>query len=236
MSELPIVEADGQQVLWEHLIAYCYVAYPENEQDALRALETLVSENEAMQAGLQDGYGDIGVMINKRITSRINNARLAGLVFYQMILNSQERGSPDFRKAVFAVAEWASVTKTNFGKALPSSGDNLRKLHFPMFKSAIHYWAAFQLLPETDQIRVFSDENSFTRLMTTAAQIYKLACELGVPKQTRAMRDWDPWLVPKVYSDMVLSGDVSVCLPPETDEIRSLLKGYRNKPFENPIY
>lgn len=231
MRYLPIIEK-GEFRPRANIWALCYLAYPENEQEALRAAECLLAENEAMEAGEQNDYGEIGNFVRTRLTKRMHHARIAGHVLYQMVLNKRHRGSPDFRKAVFSVSEWASVTRTGRGTEIPSSGDNLRK-HFKEYFSALHFWAALDLLPYRDLLNATHETPSFYRWMMTAGAVQDAVEEYGLVDGTEAMKSWNPWRVPEVF---VAARDyVEVHLPDETEEIRARLDRYVWKPFDkNP--
>lgn len=166
---LPLTQ-DGQLRDRYSLVAYCYLIFPESEQAAIRAHDVICAENDAVEAGHQTAHSEIGVLVENRMLKRINNARIVGSVFYQMIINKRKRGAADYRKAIFSVAEWASTTKTNRRKSLPASGDNIRKVHFPEFRSALHYWAAFQFLDNHEQNDPFVEPH-FTKWMLSAAGI-----------------------------------------------------------------
>jgi hypothetical protein len=229
---LPLTQ-DGQLRDRYSLIAYCHLVYPESEQSALRALDVINAENDASEAGLQDRFTEIGTMVERRMLKRVHNARLAGYVFYQMVMNKRERGAADFRKAIYAVSEWAATNKTVKGKPLPSDGDNLRKVHFPEFRSALHYWAAFQFLEDHEQFAA-PQEPHFTKWMLIAAGILREAEELRLDEGCEPLKDWNPWRVPDLYVQPLQNGEVVYNPPEEDDEIRARIKTYRAKPFENP--
>lgn len=229
---LPLME-DGDFRGRYTLLAICYLVYPENEQDARRSFEVLSAENDDLDAGRAGSYGEIGSFVLKRIHRRMSDARIAGQVLYQMINNKRLRGSNDYRKALFVVSEWASVTRTAQGKGLASDGRNLHR-RVKDFASALHYWAAFELLTTEDQQQVFSSSPAFTRWMVTAAAIQKAVFDLEVDRSEGPLADWKPWLVPPLYDEVLLRGDFVVLLPEETGHVRERLQQYRAKPFENP--
>jgi hypothetical protein len=233
LRHLPLIEADGNYAEWMPLIGYCYLLFPENEQDALRSLEVLVSENEAMQSGLQDGYGEIGVAVKRLLTRRTQRARNSGLFFLQLIMNMQTRGEPLVMQAEFAVAELLASTKTDMGKSIAVSGNNLRKRSFPLFKSAAHYWAAFQLLPLQDQLDCFTEIDSFHRLMMAATELHRMATEFSLPQSVELLKDWNPWLAPQNYTDLIAEGSIKVVIPNEPTEITRILGEYSHKPYES---
>lgn len=230
MRELPIFEADGAPALHRRIIGFCYLTNPSSEQDALRALEVLVAENEAMDAGLQSGFGAIGKLVNKHCEKQIRWHRMAGLVLLQMIHNQRERGAPDYGKARFAISEWASTARTKSGRSLPSDGVRLKQL-FQAAKPAVHYWAAHEVLEHREQEIVFHDEATFTKLMIAAAAIQFEVFEHDFQSQTDALRCWEPWLVPRQFAAPVASGEIKVSIPAEREEVKRLLDSYRNKVF-----
>lgn len=228
---LPITH-NGQLRDRYSLVALCYFIFPESEQTALRALEVLNAENDAVDAGLQAEHSEIGLMVANRINKRINNARIVGYVFYQMIVNKRKRGAADYRKAVFSVSEWASTTKTKRGKTLAASGDNIRKTHFPEFKSALHYWAAFNYLEDHELANPFNEPH-FTKWMLAAAGIQMEAEEHRLHEGCEPLADWQPWRVPEQYVEAITSGRVIYEPQDENEEILARMKAYRAKPFDN---
>jgi hypothetical protein len=164
---------------------------------------------------------------------RMKRARIAGQVFFQMLHNVENRGNPDYRKAVFSVSEWASRTKTVKGSRLPSDGRELLK-DVKKFRSALHLWAAFELIEPVDQLDVFAGSgnmSSFCRFLATANAITKAAQKTKLSQMAEPLHGWEPWLLPQTLGQS-LDETLTVVLPPETEEIKKVLARYFNKPFE----
>jgi hypothetical protein len=222
--ELPILDADGELRGRAGLWTWCYMSFSENEQDAIRAGNCLYDENDCIDLGMQDGYREVGLVVQKLMTRRMTQARISGQVFWQMVLNCQNRGEPDFRKAVFSIAEWASITKTENGRQLPASGDNLRKEQFPRFRSAMYFWVAFDLMDVADQRTVFAggdDESSFLKFLAAASEIQRVSESLDLQNKTPALENWDPWVVPKVMRT-ALHETMTIRFPDEPELIKSV--------------
>jgi len=232
MRFLPHFEDDGETTRALHWTR-CYMAFPECEQDAIRAATVLDDESRAIKLRLQSDFGVIGKLVRKKLQSRQVTARISGVIFYQMILNCVRTGEPDFRKAVFAVAEWASLTKDTNGKSLPASGDNFRKQHIPEFRSSLHLWASFEFLEPTEKKVAFNNTAVFHKLMIGAEAMQRLAIHCDMAAKTKAMAAWEPWQPHPVYGELIDSGDFEIQLPGEDRELLSALKNYTNKPFEN---
>lgn len=232
MRDLPVLESDGRYAKWMTLIAYCYLLFPEDEQEAIRAIEVMVAEEEAMQSGLQSGYGEIGKLVSRLLAKRLQRARNSGLLFLQIILNAEKRGNPFVMRAEFAVAEFLAKVKSESGKPLAGSGNNIRKRSFPAFKSAVHYWAAFELLRASDKRNCFNEVDAFHRLMMTSAELLRRAVELDLESRVELLSNWDPWVMPQTYVELISEGRVSVIIPEEAAEISELIKDYSHKPFD----
>lgn len=226
MRYLPITDIDGNfrdnACTW----AFCYLAFPESEQDAIRAAECLVSEIEAIECGEQADLSEVGALVSRHVSKRMRNARKCGLVLYQMLKNNEELGGLNLRKALFTISEWFSTAKTVDGRGMASDARNLRKV-FKDFVNALPYWAAFELLPIEKQKVVFSDLNVFHDLLVASAKI-EMECEKVDVKQK--IQGWNPWKVPKKYSDMISQNEIEVILPSQPVTIRDIVESYRWHP------
>ena len=65
MRFLPHFKEDGETTRAFHW-THCYMAYPECEQDAIRAATVLDDESRAIKLGLQSDFGAIGKMVRKK--------------------------------------------------------------------------------------------------------------------------------------------------------------------------
>lgn len=230
MRILPIFDEHGATEM-ASLKAWCYLLFPEAEFEAIRAYDCLRAENLAIKNGDQPGYGEIGKAVQKALLSRMKFARLSGLVFYQMTCNAKERGQLDFNKAVFSVAEFASRTKTKGGKHLPGDESRLSQ-KFKEYRSALCYWAAFELLEHEDQLTALEDEGAFQKWMLTTAAIEKRAINLRLHEDKQALSDWNPWYLPEHFHRVLNSGLFNVVLPEEPEVITKRIQTYRREQFK----
>ncbi len=231
MKRLPHFAPDGK-TLCPMDRSYFYMVFPGNEQDAIRAATVIEDEKNAIQQSLQDGFGEIGKFVLKKLDERHIRGMACGQVFYQIVLNTVNHSKPDFRKSVFSVAEALFSGRTPQGEPIRISGDNLRK-YFPMFAGAAHLWASFAFLDPHEQEQAFVENAVFHKLMIGAEFLRLTAIEIRLPSLVPAMRDWDPWCPHPVYGEILINGEADVEFPGDSDRLIAKMEEYRNKPYEN---
>ena len=213
---LPIY--DGEElIMFPSLATWVVMNYANDPVSAKRATVLLSQENLSMRAGEQRGYCNLAKLIVSDINSCTILGRLCGNVAIQVQQNIAHRGKADLNKAQFLVSEWASVTKTAKGKALPSS--RIRR-EFNRFKDACHLWAAFELLDDERQSIVWQDEETMQHLLLTAAAFEEFFL------QHNAFQNFNPWRIPNQFLEQHAGTHLTVWLPDEKEWVADKLNEY----------
>lgn len=233
MRYLPHFEEDGQtprNLDW----IFCYMLFPECEQDAIRAATVLDDEKKVIKAGLQSDYGTVGRLVVKEMTSRVTEVRVSGQIFYQMLLNQSARRTAEYRKANYAVVEWLSQKRNTEGQRPKISGDRMRG-KFKQYRSSLHLWALYEFLERGEKEIVFKDIAVFHKFKLGSEALRRIAVGQGiqVPAPAGSSKDWDPWCPHSVYSKILDSGVFDIELPGENPDFSAILRGYKNKPFDS---
>lgn len=214
--DLPIY--DGEElIMFPSLATWVVMNYANDPISAQRATVLLSEENISISAGQQKGYSNLAKLVMNDINSCTMLGRLCGNVAIQVQQNIAHRGRADLGKAQFLVSEWASVTKTAKGKALPSS--RIRK-EFNRFKDACHLWAAFELLDDERQHTVWQDEETMQQLLLTAAAFEEFFI------RHQAFQNFNPWRIPDQFLKQHAGTHLTVWLPDEKDWVADKLNEY----------
>ena len=212
MSErvLPILDEDRMLIRHPQLVVQCLMAFPEDLPSARSAAATLGKESQDIKLGHIETYSKIGLAAHRLIFSRAKLNKLCGTVAFQMLVNLEHRGKPEFERAVFLVSEWASTAKDGAGKPFPSDASRLRKT-FNELKNVIHYWAALSCLDENEQDDFWISEEIFHKIM-------QLAFDFQVRfEEKQAIRNWKPWRIPDAYVSKIPKKRWVIQLPSEAD-------------------
>ncbi|MEM6277630.1 MAG: hypothetical protein AAF714_11860 [Pseudomonadota bacterium] len=234
MRVLPIF-SNGHTVEWATMKAQCYLLYPENEADAEAAYRALLQDRNEYAEGVRQKDSAAAMATRRALNTRRRSARLCGAVLNQIIHNLENRSAIDFNKAIYIIQESASRIRTDKGKTLPSDGRRLRK-SFKEYRSALLFWAAFEILPIPVQQRSIDDNEAFIAWMRVSARVEQRALELGLFEVDQdPFKEWLPWCVPRVFHTLDCFSDTSIVvkdqphavLPAEGAWVREHLGAYR---------